>query len=385
MTTALALLVLAGLGGVAALVAANLRGHYRPAPPPGEVAGGVSILIPARNEAAQIEGAVRAACAQRGDVEVVVLDDASTDATPEILRRLGAGEPRLRVVQGAPLPAGWAGKSWACWQLSAHAGKRWALFVDADVRLAPDAAARAVAAAEAQGVDFLSGVPRQRTGSVGEALVVPLIHLMLLAWLPMGLIRRRPEPALSAGCGQLMLARWVSYLAAGGHRAVRATRHDGIMLARRFKASGLAVGLFDATDVAACRMYEGLVATWRGFARNAYEAFGSPGALALMATLNAALFVLPFAALPWTLAVEGVSLDAGLWAGAAALAVGLRWRLAARFGHPRWTALATPLAVLMMLAIQAHSLVNHWTRRRVVWRGRAYGPAPTTPPERMTV
>jgi hypothetical protein len=382
--TVLALLVLVGVCGVVALVTANLRVHYRPAPAP-STGPSVSILIPARNEAAHIDGAVRAACAQAGDVEVIVLDDASTDATPEILRRLSGEEPRLRVVQGAPMPEGWAGKSWACWQLSAHALNRWLLFVDADVRLAPDAAGRAVAAAESQGVEFLSGVPRQRTGTVGEALLVPLIHLQLLAWLPMGLIRRRPEPALSAGCGQFMLARWLSYLAAGGHRAVRASRHDGIMLARRFKAAGLPVGLFDATDVATCRMYEGLVATWRGFARNAYEAFGSPGALAAMATLNAAVFVLPFVALPWTLAVEGVSLAAGIWSAAVAVVVALRWRLAARFAHPRWTALATPLAVLMMLAIQVHSFVNHSTRRRVVWRGRAYGPPPAAPQERTTV
>jgi hypothetical protein len=366
----LALVVLLALLGVAALVASNLR-VFRPAPAAGPTAPVVSVLIPARDEQAGIEAAVRAASDQPGAAEVVVLDDGSTDDTPAILARL-AGEPDgPRVVTGEPLPPGWAGKSWACWQLAGQARAPWLLFVDADVRLAPGAVVRLLAAAREAGVTFLSGFPRQLTGSVGEALVVPLIHLVLLAYLPMRLARRRPEPALSAGCGQLMLVDRDAYLAAGGHRAIRATLHDGLMLARRMKAAGAPVGLVDATDLATCRMYAGLGQTWRGFARNAYEALGSPAALAVMLALNAGLFVLPFVALPWTL-VQGRIWTAALWAAAVAIVVGLRLALARRFRAPAWTALATPVAVLLMLGIQLHSFVNHCLGRTVVWRARAY-------------
>jgi len=377
--TGLALAVLAGLLGVALLVLTNLR-TFRPAPPAAGHHAPVSILIPARNEADQIEGAVRAACAQVADrVEVVVLDDGSTDGTGEILRRLAPELPRLRVVAGAPLPAGWAGKAWACWQLaSEQARHEWLLFVDADVRLGPDAAGRALAAAGAQDAEFVSAFPRQILGSLGEALLVPLIHLVLLAYLPMGLIRRHPLPSLSAGCGQLMLVRRAAYLAADGHRAIRGTLHDGLKLARHMKAAGFGVGLFDGSDVASCRMYPGFVGAWRGFSRNAYEALGSPATLAVMWALNGSLFVLPFVALPLTLRGGGMSAQAALWGAAVAVGLALRVLLAVRFGAPVWIALATPLAVLLMMGIQLHSYVRHLTRQPVVWRARVYpGASPT--------
>jgi len=369
------LLVLLALAGVAALIATNLR-VFRPAPVAGCAAARVSVLIPARNEVATIEAAVRSACGQPGVAEIVVLDDSSTDGTDRVLHRLAATEPTLRVVAGEPLPAGWAGKSWACWQLaSRHARAPWVLFVDADVRLAPGAVARLVAEARRQNVAFLSGFPRQLTGTVGEALIVPLIHLVLLAFLPMRLVRRSPLPALSAGCGQLMLVARAAYLSAGGHAAIRATLHDGIKLARRLKAIGASVGLVDATDLATCRMYVGLAATWRGFARNAYEALGSPIALATMVGLSATLFVLPFVALPVTLLGQGATAAAVMWGACVAGVVGLRLVLARRFRTPAWTAVATPLAVLLLLGIQLHSFANHCLGRPVVWRARAYRPS----------
>jgi Glycosyl transferase family 2 len=374
--TILALAVLLGLVGVAALVAANLR-IFRPAPPALPDPPPVSILIPARDEAAGIEAAARAACAQTTpEGEVVVLDDGSTDGTAEILARLAAELPRLRVVAGAALPPGWAGKAWACWQLaSRHARHDWLLFVDADVRLAPAAAARALAAARAQDAVFVSAFPRQETKTAGEALLVPLVYLVLLAYLPMALIRRHPMPSLSAACGQFMLVERAAYLAAGGHQAVPATLHDGLKLARRMKAAGFPVGLFDGGDIATCRMYAGFRATWRGFARNAYEALGSPAALATMVVLNGAFFVLPFVALPVVILTGAGAVATASWGAAAALALGIRTALAVRFGVPAWTVLATPVAVASMIGIQLHSSVRHATGRPVVWRARAYSSA----------
>jgi glycosyltransferase involved in cell wall biosynthesis len=366
------LLVLAAVAGMAAMVAWNLA-RLRPAP----TAAGrsrVSVLIPARNEAAGIEAAVRAALGQRGaDVDVVVLDDGSTDGTGEILRRLGANDPGLRVVDGAPLPPGWAGKAWACWQLAQeHARAPWICFVDADVRLAPDAVARLAAAARAERAELVSGVPRQALGSAGEALLVPLIHLVLLAYLPIALVRRHPRPSLVAGCGQLMLVDRGAYLAAGGHQAIARTLHDGLMLARRMKAAGFGVELVDADDLARCRMYRGLREAWRGFRRNAYEALGSPAALMTMTALNLGLFVLPFAGAVWAwTAGDGVLLRLG-WTAAAGLVLATRARVAARFGGPAWIVPATPLAVLLMIGIQLHSFLDHVTGRPVAWRARVY-------------
>jgi hypothetical protein len=220
------------------------------------------------------------------------------------------------------------------------------------------------------------------TGTIGEALLIPLIHLVLLAYLPMWLIRRIPRPGLAAGCGQFILATREAYLCAGGHRAIRSTRHDGLQLARLMKGAGFPIGLVDGTDLAVCRMYSGLGQAWRGFARNAYEALGSPAALAVMVALNAALFVLPFVALPLVLVTEGLSRTAALWGATVAVAVGLRAVLAARFRAPLWTALATPVAVALMIGIYVHSYLNALLGRRVTWRSRTYmsgrsAPAPT--------
>lgn len=359
--------------GVSALAWWNLR-LFRTAPPPLTDPPSLSVLIPARNEATQIEAAVRAACAQTGAApDVVVLDDGSTDGTAEILSRLVDELPALRVVRGAPLPVGWAGKAWACWQLgSEHARHEWLLFADSDVRLAPDAAARALAVARAARADFVSGFPRQLTPTVGEALLVPLVYLVLVSYLPMALVRRLAVPSLSAGCGQLMLVRRAAYLAADGHRAVRGTLHDGIKLARHMKATGHPIALFDARDIATCRMYEGFHAAWGGFSRNAYEALGSPGTLSAMIALNGGLFVLPFLALPASLLSGGISPTAAVWGLAVAAVLALRARIAARFGSPLWTVLATPVAVTLMIALQLHSYLSHCTGRPVVWRARTY-------------
>jgi hypothetical protein len=371
-------IVLAGLCGIATVCLRNLA-LFRLAPPAPDSPPPLSILIPARDEAAGIEDAVRAACAQSApSIEVVVLDDGSTDDTPRILARLRSELPRLRVVSGEPMPPGWGGKAWACWQLARHARHDWLLFVDADVRLEPDAAGRALAVARTTGADFVSAFPRQVLGSAAEALIVPLVYLVLLAYLPIWLVRRHSMPSLSAGCGQFMLARGSAYLAAGGHRAIRRTLHDGIMLARRMKAAGFAVGLFDGRDVARCRMYAGLRATWRGFARNAYEALGSPAALAIMVVSNGAFFVLPFVLGPLLLVTGGLSPTSAVWSGSLAVAVGLRAILAARFGAPWWTVPATPVAVLLMIGIQINSYVNVRTGRSVVWRARTY-PGPLGP------
>jgi hypothetical protein len=372
MMSGLALAVLALAVAVAAIVARNVR-VFRRAPAAADDAPAVSILLPVRNEEEAIEEAVRGACAQTAPCEVVVLDDESTDATPAILARLVAELPRLRVVRGRPLPEGWAGKAWACWQLATeHARHDWLLFVDCDVRLVREAAARALALAQLENTPFVTAFPRQRTPTVAEALVVPLIHLVLLAWLPLWLVRRVQRPSLVAGCGQFMLVERRTYLGAGGHRAIRASLHDGLMLARRMKAAGVSVGICDGSDLASCRMYPGLAAVWRGFTRNAYEALGSVPALATMVALNGTVFVLPFVALPWTLASSGPGLAALAWGGCAAIALAIRAALARRFGAPAWTTLATPLAVSLMIAIQVQSYVNTIRRRPITWRARVY-------------
>ena len=196
----------------------------------------VSILIPARNEEPNIARVVESALASRGvDLEVVVMDDHSTDRTVEIVRTIAARDSRVRVETAPPLPAGWAGKQHACHALAKTARGEILLFVDADVVVDPDGVGRAVGFLEESGSDLVSGFPRQITGTWMERLVIPLIHFVLLGYLPLPAMRRSDQESFAAGCGQLFLARRTAYERSGGHASIRATFHDGLQLPRSFR------------------------------------------------------------------------------------------------------------------------------------------------------
>ena len=351
------------------------------APPPRPAAGGprpsISVLIPARNEEGAIGGAVEAALASTDvDLEVVVLDDQSEDRTAEVVRRIAARDPRVRLKTAPPLPAGWCGKQHACAILARHARNPLLLFVDADVRLAPDGLARAAAFLDASGADLASGFPRQETVTFLERLLIPLMHFILLGFLPMARMRKSRHPAYGAGCGQLFLARASGYEKAGGHTAIRGSLHDGVALPRVFREAGLATDLFDATDVASCRMYRNAGEVWRGLSKNAVEGLASAGKIVPVTLLFVLGQVLPPVLL--VLAVLGaLPLAAAAPAAVGTLAVYLpRLAAARRFHQPVDGALLQPLAILVFLAIQWTALGRKLLGRPAGWKGRTYSPSP---------
>lgn len=357
-----------------------------PAARPADSAGdAVSILIPARDEEGVIGQAVEAALLSEGiDVEVVVLDDGSTDRTAAIVREIAARDRKVRLETAPPLPPGWCGKQHACAVLASHASRPLLLFIDADVRLAPDGAARAVAFLKTSGAALVSGVPRQETVTFLERLLLPLIHWVLLGFLPMARMRQSRHPAYGAGCGQLFLATREGYDKAGGHTAIRGSLHDGLALPRAFRSAGLATDLFDATSVATCRMYRNAGEVWRGLAKNAHEGLATPGKIVPITLLFLAGQVLP-PVLLMLAAAHAESTDMAV-AGVGTLALYLP-RLAAvrRFRQPLGSALLHPLGVLVFLAIQWTAFGRRLLGRPAGWKGRTYGvtpagkPSPTPP------
>lgn len=334
----------------------------------------VSVCIPARNEERNIGDAVDAARASRGiAVEVLVYDDQSTDGTAGILATCVAADRRVRSVPTEPLPPGWNGKQWGCDRMGRAAQGRWLLFTDADVRLAPDCLARAVAEAGRLDAALLSTVPRQVTGSFLERLVVPLIHWMLFSWLPMPRMRNTTDPATSAGCGQFLLVRRDAWAASGGHAAFRSSMHDGIHLPRSLRRAGYRTDLYDGTDSVSCRMYRDAAGTWRGFAKNAYEGLGSPMVLAVFTVLEGLGILLPWAWLA-VMALHGTlpPVPTALAAAACGMQLLQRLLLAIRFRQPPECVLLHPVSIAVLLAIQWRSWWLHVTGRRA-WRGRAAG------------
>ncbi len=330
----------------------------------------VSVIIPARDEAENI-GACLDAIRAQSDVtlDIVVVDDQSRDATPQLVAERIAIDPRVRLVSPPPLPAGWAGKPHACFAGSAHARHGILLFIDADVRLTPAAAATLATELRARSLGLVSGFPRELTGSFGELLLVPLIHVLLLGYLPIALMRSRLDTGLGAGCGQVMMADAQAYRILGGHGAIRASWHDGVTLPRAFREAGHMTGLVDVTGLAACRMYEGFMATWRGFSKNAREGLAKPVPLTVWTLLLGGGFVLG-----WVLALLLPLLTVPRWAEAMLLAsLGLsaaaRIALALRFRQNLLAVLLTPLAMTAMLALQWRSLLVP-RGRMPLWRGR---------------
>ncbi len=369
---ALAIVALVFAVMTALLFLANLR-LYRPAPPASNVRA-VSVLIPARNEERSIGPAVEAALASRGvEVEVIVLDDHSKDGTAGVVRASASRDDRVRLEQAPPLPDGWCGKQHACHVLAGLASHDLLLFVDADVRLAPDGLARTVAFLEASGADLVSGVPHQETGTFLEKLLIPLIHFVLLGFLPLRRMRNSTHPAYAAGCGQLFLARRHAYEQAGGHAAIRASLHDGVTLPRAFRHAGLRTDLFDATDAASCRMYRSAGEVWRGLAKNATEGLANPRVILFFTLLLLGGAVLPFVLLPLAL-VRGELAAVAL----TLTAVGLAWlpRLAGaiRFRQSLLGAILHPVGVLVLMAIQWCALIRSLLGRPAAWKGRQYRP-----------
>lgn len=350
---------------------------FSPPPAPAGAAPEISVLIPARDEESSIGAAVEAALGSEAvEIEVVVLDDGSRDRTAEIVAAIAALDPRVRLEQGPPLAEGWCGKQHACASLARLARKPLLAFLDADVRLAPDGLARSAAFLEATGAGLVSGFPRQETGTFLERLLIPLIHFVLLGFLPLERMRRSLHPAYGAGCGQLFLARREAYERAGGHAAIRASLHDGITLPRAFRRAGIATDLFDAAEVAVCRMYRSAGEVWRGLAKNAVEGVASPGKIVPVTLLLVAGQVLPPALL--LLACAGALPPAVLWAAVPGTVAAYYPRLAAlrRFRQPAGGALLHPLGILVFLAIQWHALGRQALGRPAAWKGRSYTPRP---------
>jgi hypothetical protein len=370
----------------AGLTIANLRVFLPPPRPPDPAAGlgtpaaepTVSVLVPARNEAAAIGGCAAAVLASRGvTLELVVLDDGSTDGTDAIVERIAAADSRVRLVRGRPLPPGWCGKQHACAQLAEAAAHDSWLFLDTDVSLSTDAVARSLAFLDASGAALVSGFPRQVTGSFLEWLLLPLIHFVLLGYLPIARSRRDRGPGLAAGCGQLFVTRRADYVAAGGHAAIRASLHDGIKLPRAYRRAGLGTDIFDATEIARCRMYTRSADVWHGLAKNATEGIGAPATILPFTLLLAGGQLLPPLLVAAGLATGWRGWPA--WAIVAALLATVatflpRLLAVVRFRHSLSSACAHPLGIAVFLLIQWYALARRLLGLKTSWRGRSLAP-----------
>ncbi len=368
----LAWLDVAAVGLLTAHAAINARLLPRPPTDPSVVDFAVSVLVPLRDEARRLPACLAALLAQRGlaHYEIVVLDDGSTDGSAALAGELAAGDARVRVATGGPLPPGWLGKPYACHQLAglASPASRVLVFVDADVVLRPDAVAGAVALLH--GVDLVSPYPQILAGSASERLVQPLLVWSWLTFLPVRAVQRSRRESLTAAGGQFLAVDRAAYRRCGGHAGVRGEVLDDIGLARAVKRAGGRIRLADGSGLASCRMYESWPELVAGYTKSLWTAFGSPaGAVAVVLALLL-LYAAP-AVLMLTAAVAGWWLGAAAWATAYLFGVAGR-ALAGRSNRARWwpDALAHPVSIAVFAWLTARSVYRH-RRGRLTWKGRS--------------
>lgn len=320
-----------------------------------------SVLIPARDEAGVIGATVSALLAQDySDFEVVLLDDQSSDGTAQVALAAAGGDPRLRVLTGRPLPDGWLGKNWACEQLAEAADGDLLVFTDADVCWEPRALAALAGELSANGCDLLTVWPTQRTETMAERLVVPLMALAILGYLPALAVHVLPWPAFAAANGQCLAFRRDAYATVGGHAAVRAEVVEDVALARRIKAAGLRLRMADGAGLIGCRMYHNWPEVRDGYAKNILSGHaGSVPFLLLSTFFHWAVFLLPWLLWPWD----------WRFAGLAAIGVAIRAVTASFTWQRARDALLMPVSVLLMTAIAFRSIVWHY-RGGPRWKGR---------------
>lgn len=331
----------------------------------------VSVLIPARNEAAVIAGTVRRLLTQDyPHFELLLLDDASDDSTAEVARAAADGDSRLRILSGEPLPAGWMGKSWACHQLAQAAQGEFLVFTDADVIWEAGALSRLVGEMARRGADLQTVWPTQEAVTWGERLVVPLLAFVIVGYLPLLAVHHIPWPVFAAAMGQCLAFRRAAYDAVGGHAAIRAAITDDMAFAKAIKRRGLRLRVADGAGLIRCRMYRSWAQVRDGFAKNILAGHGNSVALLLLSwAFHWGLFLFP-----WLWLLAGWALP---WQGWPAwplymlvLGVGIR-ALTAAFSRQRLgDALLLPVSVILMAVIASQAIDWRLRYGGVRWKGR---------------
>lgn len=229
----------------------------------------VSVIIPARNEEANIARCVRSVANQQGVSEIIVADDDSQDHTGLILEDLKCEIPQLRTTHIESLPTGWLGKTHALATAAGLARGEWLLFTDADTEHLPGSLAYLLGQAKSQQADLLSLSPGQRTPTWWEKAVIPQVYVRLARLYRFEEVND-PRSAAAAANGQYILIRRLIYDHVGGHEAVRSAVLDDVELARLVKASGGRLLFLPGSAWVWTRMYTRFPEMWRGWTKNLY-------------------------------------------------------------------------------------------------------------------
>jgi chlorobactene glucosyltransferase len=353
-----------------------------PATPPAENAPLISICIPARNEENNIRNCVESALAQDyPNIEVIVLDDRSTDSTLTQLAEIASRDSRLLPISGSELPEGWAGKPHALFLASVAAHGEWLCFVDADTFLAPQAISSCYAKAIETKADMFTTMNEQILGSFWEKVVMPLV----MTALSVGFSPRKvndPSTRDAIANGQFILIRRTVYDAIGGHEKVKDQIVEDKAISEQVKWNGHHLVVADGSQVIRTRMYTDLPSMWEGWTKNIYLGLSDHPSMLLLGAFGATLSVIAALFLPlWILLGTNWLFNGGTWLAIAVIIQSLlvwgwliyfRAKVARKMNISAWYALTTPLGAGVFAAMMLTSSWKVISGQGVTWRGRTY-------------
>jgi len=339
----------------------------------------LAVIVPLRNEACNVATCLRSLTEQdypRDRLQIIAVDDDSSDDTAAIVRAVATADSRIRLLEAAALPPGWAGKPHACWIGALAAEAEWLCFVDADTIAEPALMRTAVLAARQRKLAMMSLSPFQELSGFLDRLLIPLGFLMIASTMdPM----RASQPGSSEPIanGQFILIRANDYLGVGGHAGVRNQICEDAALARQMKAAGMRVALLGSESLIRTRMYRTSGQLWEGLSKNVAETFGGPGRTSIIAA-SGLLFGWATALLPCLAIVGAVREPGPIGIAAASIAVlasttvvATQIALARHFRIPFWYGLLFPLSCSAGALLAACGVYRN-LRGSVQWKGRIY-------------
>lgn len=336
----------------------------------------VSVLVPARNEEKNIRTCVESLQTQDyPNFEVLVLDDNSTDDTANIVNEIAAGDSRIHLYTGEPLPDDWVGKPYACYQLAKKARGSWLMFVDADTIHAPHMIRSVLATALETKASLLSGFPRQLADSLAQKIIMPVLYFIILGWLPLWWLQLFKKPKPSMAIGQFFLFPRDEYWRIGGHKVVQSKIVEDVWMGIEVTRHGGRHISVDLSNAVSCNMYRNIGDAWHGLGKSIYSVVAmAPVGIAGLILAACFFYIAPFFWL-WNGFVANP--EPLLWRGIVALQIVvillMRWLVDSRFREPAVSIFFHPLGILFYLVNVIYCTARWLVGAGVTWKERFYG------------
>ena len=326
----------------------------------------VTAIVPARNEEASVAACIASLAAQPEIVEIIAINDQSSDRTSEILHDLAKKISQLRVIDAPSPPSGWVGKNHAVSLGAQQATSPWLLFTDADAVLLEGAIAKALALATEKGAALISFSPEQELQTRYEQILIPFIYLRLAQRFSFDEVND-PSSKAAAANGQFLMITREAYDAVGGHAAIYNSVLEDLALARRVKSAGFGIWFASGFGMVRVRMYRSFSAMWEGWQKNLFQ---------LMGGTSGSVFSEFESAFPWMILmilIIGIKLPIAMFAGVILLLLRqISYGMALSRNHFPFKYIIYYLPAIFMYAGVLWASHESYSKGKVTWKGREY-------------